>query len=152
KSFYEQARLVQTKKNTIVYHGYDTSKTYPFRDNPEPLTAPLLALPGRIITRKGHRYAIEAITQVNQYYPKASLHIYGEGPEENALKEIVKARKLENTVFFHGYVENIIEELNRYDIVIIPSLWEPFGLVFLDGFAANVPIVAFDLPAGNELI
>jgi glycosyltransferase involved in cell wall biosynthesis len=31
-------------------------------------------------------------------------------------------------------------------------MYESFGLVFLDAFAAGVPVVAFDLPAGNEII
>ena len=42
--------------------------------------------------------------------------------------------------------------LKKMDIILIPSMGESFGMVFLEAFAAGVPVVAFDLPAGNEIV
>jgi glycosyltransferase involved in cell wall biosynthesis len=38
------------------------------------------------------------------------------------------------------------------DIILVPSSGEAFGIVFLEAFAAGVSVVAFDIPAGNEII
>lgn len=42
--------------------------------------------------------------------------------------------------------------MQGYDIALVPSFFEAFGIVFLDAFGAKLPVVAFDLPSGNELI
>jgi len=55
-------------------------------------------------------------------------------------------------IFYELQPENIVQTISKYDIALLPSMYEPFGIVFLDSFAAKVPVIAFDLPAGNEII
>ena len=38
------------------------------------------------------------------------------------------------------------------DVIILPSLFEPFGLVYIEAFALKTPVVAFNTPAGNEIM
>ena len=51
-----------------------------------------------------------------------------------------------------GFVEQPYQYINNSDIVIQPSFFESFGLVFLEGLALKTPIIAFDVPAGNEIL
>ena len=42
--------------------------------------------------------------------------------------------------------------ISNSDVIILPSLFEPFGLVYIEALALKIPIVAFDTPAGNEIL
>ena len=42
--------------------------------------------------------------------------------------------------------------MSKSDIVIMPSLFEPFGLVFIEAMGLKKCIIAFDVPAGNEIL
>jgi glycosyltransferase involved in cell wall biosynthesis len=151
--FFNKTGLIKNKQQVVIYHGYEKPGLPAgglFKKNNKGDFR--LALPGRLIKRKGHRYAIEALEKLKGHYPGISLHIYGDGPDREVLQQIVAEKDLNQHIFFHGYVNDLVNRLKEMDIVLIPSLWEGFGLVFLDAFAAGVPVVAFDLPAANEII
>lgn len=149
-SFFNQSGLIGKKRQVIIYHGYVSNLPTPCSEMNEPECR--LAIPGRLLKRKGHQYAIDALEKVALPGQRISLHIYGEGPERKTIEKLIAERKFMDRVFLHGYVGNLVERLREADIVIIPSLWEGFGLVFLDAFEAGSPVVAFDLPAANEII
>jgi glycosyltransferase involved in cell wall biosynthesis len=154
RRFYQKAGL-PVKKNRIIYHGYTASvKTPVVTEQVETRnhTSPRIGLPGRLIRMKGHRFAIDAVKQLVQNYPGIQLHVFGVGPEEEAIRLHITETGMEKHVIFHGFVNNLDERLREMDVILIPSMGESFGMVFLESFAAGVPVVAFDLPAGNEII
>lgn len=148
--FFRKAGLLKGKPKVMVHHGYDVSilpeLKYPAGG------ALRLALPGRLIKHKGHFYAIEAFAIVCKKNPDATMHFYGRGPDEQAMRSRIKELGLENRIIFEGFTDSILDELQRSHIILIPSLGEAFGLVFLDAFVAGIPVVAFDLSAGNEIV
>jgi glycosyltransferase involved in cell wall biosynthesis len=152
KELLDAAGLTRNKPFAIAHNGYDVS-TLKERNIPAiRLNAPGIAIPGRLVGFKGHTYAIRAMKTILQTFPGASLHIYGTGPEETKLKEETAGLGLTSQVVFLGYVNDLPQRLQTCDLAIIPSKGEPFGIVFLDCFAAGLPVVAFDLPAGNEIV
>lgn len=154
KKFCSKASFGKGKSNVVIYHGYPNQPYHPetvILDKPL-LVKPGLVLYGRTVERKGHIYAVKALKILQQKYKEAELHIFGTGVFEKKLRDFIGREGMSNAVFFHGYKNNIIEELRKYDIALLPSYGEPFGLVFLDAFTAQIPVVAFDLPAGNEII
>jgi glycosyltransferase involved in cell wall biosynthesis len=154
KDFYRNAGL-KVKNDRIIYHGYTSHLNH---STPVALqterdrSAPQLALPGRLIKMKGHRFAIDAVKLLIPKYPGILLHFFGVGPEEEAIRQHVSETGMQDHVIFHGFTNNLDGELRKMDLVLIPSMGESFGMVFLEAFAAHVPVVAFDLPAGNEII
>lgn len=111
-----------------------------------------IILPGRLIELKGHIYAFEAMQILSKKYPSIILDCYGEGPYQDILMEQINTMSINHLVNLKGFNQNIIKKISEYDIVLIPSLFESFGVVFLDAFVSQVPVIAFDLPAGNEII
>lgn len=153
RSFYERCHFTKKGGGVVIYHGYCDDKSVLLSDKTRRTDSELkLVLPGRVVERKGHKYALDALLFLKRKKKNVSLHFLGDGPNTDKLKGEIHKLKIEKDVYFHGYKDNILLELAKYDIVVLPSLWEPFGLVFLDAFAARVPVVAFDLPAGNEII
>jgi glycosyltransferase involved in cell wall biosynthesis len=152
KDLIEAAGLLWEKPFTIAHNGYDTHRVKERNSGQTVLSAPRIALPGRLVGFKGHTYAIQAMKTILQTMPGATLQIYGQGPDENKLKEQTSNLGLNKQVFFSGHVNDLPQHLQTCDLALIPSIGEPFGIVFLDCFAAGLPVVAFDLPAGNEII
>lgn len=153
-SFFIKAGLLKKGAGRVIHHGYSISNTTndELTKTTKVITAPRIVLPGRIIKLKGHIYALGVLDIVRQKYPEATLHFFGAGPFKQQVLQEVSSLQLTSSVFFHGYVHELLDELREYDIAVIPSFYESFGMVFLDCFAARVPVVAFDLPAGNEII
>lgn len=104
---------------------------------------PLLALParplrrprrfaliGRLTRMKGFDLAIEGFRRSAP--ADAELNVFGDGPDRDALVEIAGD---DPRIAFHPWTapESAMEET---EIVLMPSRWEPFGLVALEAFAA----------------
>lgn len=72
----------------------------------------------------------------------ATLLLVGEGPEKEAIEELVQALGLENQVIFTGKRDDLAELLSISDLMMHLSEKEAFGLVLLEALACGVPSVA----------
>ncbi len=113
---------------------------------------PQLIIVGRIVLLKGHRFLIEAMVKIKAIFPEVKLLVLGEGSEKNNCIQQVQALGLQNNVEFLGFKSHPYSYIAHSDAVILPSLFEPFGLVYIEAFALKTPVVAFDTPAGNEIM
>jgi glycosyltransferase involved in cell wall biosynthesis len=150
ESMFRQAGFLKDKHVVTIYHGvrFSSSEKKPAKQK----AGFKLVIFGRLVRFKGHIYAIQAMNLLRTKYPAISLDIYGSGPEEEYLMQETEALGLKDHVAFKGFVQNIAATIDAYDLALVPSIGEPFGMVFLESFRAGLPVVAFDLPAGNEII
>ena len=88
-----------------------------------------IALTGRLDKMKGFDIAIEALSSVDFDF---ECHIFGEGEEKNNLQQLIQERNLEEKVFLKGFSRQINNVLYSCDLHIIPSRFEPYGLVAID--------------------
>lgn len=109
---------------------------------------------GRLVPEKGVQFLIEAIIKVLAFEPNTKLLIAGKGPYEETLKEQVQAKGLAKKVNFLGFIgDEERDVLYRYaDAIIFPSLYEPFGIVALEGMASGRPVVVADTGGLSEII
>jgi glycosyltransferase involved in cell wall biosynthesis len=107
---------------------------------------------GRIEIIKGHHFLIDAMPAVLKIFPNAKLLVLGDGTEKANCEEQVKAAGLQSNIEFMGFVQQPYQYISNSDILIQPSFFESFGLVFIEGLALKTPIIAFDVPAGNEIL
>lgn len=136
-----------------IHHGI----TFPKFDNPPQSESfrkatPQLITVGRIEIIKGHHLLIDAMPAILKVFPQIKLLILGEGNEKANCEKQVKDANLQNNVEFMGFVQQPYQYINNSDVIIQPSFFESFGLVFIEGLALKTPIVAFDVPAGNEIL
>lgn len=102
---------------------------------------------------KGHRFALEALARLERSRPgEAELVLLGDGPLLGECEAQVSALGLERAVRFLGRRDDLGRWLRRADVVILPSLWEGFGVVLAEGMAAGKPAVAFDVGGASEVI
>jgi len=136
----------------VIYHGVDVKF-----DHAAPLknfdaNSPSLVVVGRLEPYKGHRFVIDALRIALQKMPGINLYIIGEGSGRQDLEKRVTKAGVDNNVKFLGFRSNALAYINAADLIIIPSLFEPFGLVFIEGIGLGKCVVAFDVPAGNEIL
>lgn len=137
----------------VVHYGFDLPGVGPDADlGGKRFGDPQLALVGRLVGFKGHRLALEALERLRLGYPGIRLVIVGSGPLEAELRDRVAKARLDEHVVFVGYSPKAREYMAASDVVLVPSLAEGFGVVFLEAFSVGRPVVAFDVPAANEIV
>lgn len=111
-----------------------------------------IAIVGRLSDEKNQRLAIDAFSLVDRQ--GFTLHIYGQGPLENELKELVRNRKLQNVVFFEGQVKNIVEHIKHCEILILSSDFEGMPNALIEGMAMGLACISTNFPSGaaEELV
>lgn len=96
---------------------------------------------GRLIKRKGLPYLLKALARIKERNIKVLL--IGEGPEEGYLKNLASNLGISHRVDFLGPLseERKFQHLSRADIFVLPSLYEGFGIVFLEAMYCGLPII-----------
>ena len=93
---------------------------------------------------KGYDRVIEALSQMNTKNIKYYLIGKTDEIELNRINKLVKQYKLENVVEVIGFVNDV--ELTEYyyasNLLVMPSVGEGFGLVFIDSMANGLPVIA----------
>lgn len=111
---------------------------------------------GHCFPRKGIKYLIEAINELDQYH--FTLDIVGDTGKDpkyyDSLVSFIVKNGLTNKVNFYGRVnqERLSEFYSNADIFILPSLWEGFGIVLLEAMYFKLPIIASSVAAIPELV
>lgn len=107
---------------------------------------------GQLFARKGHRFLIAALAQIEQQFPDVHIGIIGKGPEEDNLKQQIIALGLEHKVHLLGFRENALRYVRAFDIWAMPSLKEGLPLALLEGMSGHLPVIASDIPEMRDVI
>ncbi|MEW9699832.1 1,4-alpha-glucan branching protein domain-containing protein [Paenibacillus sp. SI8] len=107
---------------------------------------------GRLVYEKGVQIIIDAMPAILSQVPNAALVIAGSGPMEQELRS--KAASLGNRVRFTGFVDEAYRSqlYQAAEVCVIPSLYEPFGIVALEAMASRRPLVLSDTGGLAEII
>jgi glycosyltransferase involved in cell wall biosynthesis len=106
----------------------------------------------RLTGQKGITHAIEAFKLVAEQRSDTHYVIAGEGPLRTELEAQVTAANLQDRVHFLGWRPDARTLYGAFDLFLMPSLWEGFGLVLLEAMAAGIPIVASNVSAIPEIV
>ncbi|MHB1044085.1 MAG: glycosyltransferase family 4 protein [Eubacteriales bacterium] len=113
---------------------------------------PLVGMVARLHPVKGHRYFLEAAREVLAALPEARFVIAGEGPGREAMEQLAGRLGIEDSVVFTGFVEEVWPLMADLDLLVVPSLWEGFGLTAVEALALGVPVVAADVGGLPEAV
>lgn len=97
---------------------------------------------------KRHELTIKAISKI----PDVTLIILGKGEEEKKLKELANAYLPGRCIITSTSYKNIKNYYAISNLFVLPSREEPFGIVYLEAMASNLPIVAPDDCQRREII
>jgi glycosyltransferase involved in cell wall biosynthesis len=151
--FFVEGGISRPDRMEMIHYGFDFSTVVYDEDVARYRVGdPQLVIVGRLVPFKGHRYLLDCMPTLLQRFQRLRLVIVGSGPLENDLRREIAARGLEASVLMEGYRPNAHDYMRASDVVLVPSVSEGFGAVFLEAFNNYRPVVAFDVPAANEII
>ena len=107
---------------------------------------------GRLSREKGFDVLIDALYALEKQGYKVRCDIFGDGPERAALLQRIDKYSLKGKVVLRGAHDNVRQLLPHYDLIVVPSRMESFGLVVLEAYDAGIPVVASDVPGLRELV
>jgi glycosyltransferase involved in cell wall biosynthesis len=109
---------------------------------------------GRLVPQKGIEYLIHAVPIVARRRPEAKFIIAGDGWYRDHLQWIANTTGHRWRITFTGFIPDwdLIALTKSADVLVVPSVYEPFGIVALEGMAAGVPVVASQVGGLTEFI
>jgi glycosyltransferase involved in cell wall biosynthesis len=154
------SRLTDPSKIVIIPNGIDIDywRILPrkglFRDK-YGIRGPIIGSIGRIVWAKGFQYLIKATPMILKEFPNAKIVIVGQDfGYLTELKELAYRLRVHGSVIFTGPLraEEVKEFYIDSDVVVIPSIYETFGIVALEAMACGKPIVASHIGGLREIL
>jgi len=112
-----------------------------------PVDANVVVSLGRFSWEKGFDLLLDAWAEVTDRFPEWSLHLYGDGPDEDALRRRCEQLGL-TTVKFCGRTTDVPSVLMAASVYALSSRHEGMPVVLTEALEFGVPCVAFDVSPG----
>ena len=112
----------------------------------------LLGMVCRIVEQKGIPYALRAFRQIWDRFPTANLIIAGDGDLRLQLEALARELGIDANVHWLGWRGDALKLIGAFDALLMPSLWEGFGLVLLEAMSRRVPVIANRVSAIPEVV
>ncbi|MBR3281529.1 MAG: glycosyltransferase family 4 protein [Clostridia bacterium] len=141
--------------NGININKFDNQyRDWDFRRNYASDNEKIVFFAGRIVFEKGIQVLLDAAPKILQNYNDVKFVIAGRGPCLDELKAQAERLGISNRVYFTGYLNDvqITKMYKAIDVAVFPSLYEPFGIVALEGMLAGAATVVSDVGGLNEIV
>jgi len=114
----------------------------------------LVLLVGRLVYEKGFQLALEALQPIIDELPGVRFLVAGSGTHEEQLKAQARELGIMERGTFLGWIgDDVLHSLYRIaDLTVVPSLYEPFGLVALEAMASGCPCIVADTGGLREVV
>ena len=98
---------------------------------------------GSLKEQKNYSFLIKSLRTFN---PNIELHIIGKGPLKEKLEEQIRQSGMEDRVKLLGGISEVYRVLKNYDLFIMASRYEGFGIALTEAMAAGLPTLISNAP------
>ncbi len=158
KSIIDEKYEINPEKMAVIPPGFFPDKYHRIEESELAAARKRLGLPdrfiitvGRIASNKGYDLLINAFKDVKAEIPDVKL-VFAIGSNEESDKkkradfaDMAKDLGLAEDVLFYGHVKELEVFYNAAEILVMPSTYEPFGMVAIEGMACGTPAVVTSL-------
>jgi glycogen(starch) synthase len=151
---------LEERRVAVIPNGVDPSELRPTGDLQtlrsefaEPHER-LVLLVGRLVYEKGFQLALDALPDVIERVGNVRFLVAGSGTHEAELKAQAESLGLSEHGTFLGWIgDDVLHSLYRIaDLCVVPSIYEPFGLVALEAMASGCPCIVADTGGLREVV
>ena len=132
-----------TKRVSVIPNVVNLNKTGKYSD----CLSKSVIFVGRITEQKDINSLLCIWSIVQQRYPEWHLHIFGEFMNKEEKKDM-NIKIAQQNICMHEPTSQIIDRYLNSSILLMTSVYEPFGLVLPEAMSCGLPVVAFDCPYG----
>ncbi|MFW9879368.1 MAG: glycosyltransferase [Candidatus Thorarchaeota archaeon] len=158
---------VATKKVEVIYDGIEQNSVVTLSaDGKEEIrekynldSSAIIGTMGRLVPFKKQEIMIMAVDKLIKNGMNIKCLIVGAAENDsnsiryaNNLKDLVKKLNLSHHVRFMGFQDNPFEIIESFDVFVLPSILEPFGMVVLEAMSLGIPVISFDKGGPSEII
>lgn len=142
----------------VIYNGIDPA---PFQQPAKTCLRSILSLSkqaaligfvGQLDERKGIACLLEAFARTDGLFPQAHLLLVGEGRLKTMVERFAADNGLGNRIHLLGFQKNVEEVMKAIDMLVLPSLWEGFGIVLIEAMAAGKPTITTNVSSMPEIV
>lgn len=143
--------ILSQKRHLLLLNGIDPTV---WKRTSRPTVKPyLIGMVARLSVEKGIERSIHAIHLLNSQGIKASLAIWGEGPQERQLQALIQELSLSDSVILKGFSDQLPTELQSCSLFLFtPKFGEGSSRVLLEAMALEIPCIVMDSPSMDEVI
>jgi glycosyltransferase involved in cell wall biosynthesis len=152
---------IQSEKSSVIPNAIDTS-VYSKSFDREAVRRKygigpyekMVLFVGRLVPQKGVEYLVKAVPSIVQNHGGAKFVISGEGWFKSNLENLAARTGYGYRIRFLGFIPDseLIELSMCTDVLVVPSVYEPFGIVALEGMAAGVPVVVSNIGGLADIV
>ena len=150
---------IAPEKIEVLYHGIDLDQYIAPLDAATakarlglPADARTVGVVASLIPRKGHRFLLEALKNMEATAGPIHALFAGEGPLEAELRAQVQELGLEERVHFLGFRRDVAEVVCAFDVFVLPSLKEGLSIAVMEAMALEKPVVCSEIAGLPEVV
>lgn len=112
----------------------------------------VFATVARLHRKKNHELLIRAFARMQSNAPRATLLLIGDGDLRDDLQTLANDLGVGAKVIFAGFVRDVERYYGAFDVFVLPSKVETFGMVLLEAFVAKLPVIASSVGGIPEVV
>lgn len=107
---------------------------------------------GRLTYQKAQIILFKAFKILSEKYSNIKLEIIGDGEDKVSLQKFINENDLGSKIIFRGYIDDIYNEMKKFDAHVLTSRFEGMGYVNLEAMALNVPVITSDVGGATNFL
>lgn len=132
--------LCDEAKLSVIHNAYFLDDVVPQPGPPN--NGQVVGFVGRLVDQKGCEYLVRAAPHVISTHPHARFVIVGDGPERERLESLARELGVASAIEFAGYDPAPARRMRSMNVLAVPSVYEPLGMVALEAMACGVAVIA----------
>ena len=164
KRGFVSSSLLAEDRVVTIHNGIDVSAAGEIRRRVGPLRRragasaddPVIGFVGRLCPSKGLETLLQATARLVPRWPRLKVFVLGDEDGDRTyrrhLQQLARNLRLDGHLVFFGYVEDAASRSAEFDVQVVCSLAEPFGLVTLEAMAQARPVVATATGGSPEIV
>ena len=112
----------------------------------------VIGMVARIAEQKSPKTFIEVANIIAKKIPHARFLMVGDGEQLSDIESMIEIYDLKDKVFITGWVQEPLNYISQFDVALLTSKWEGFGLVIPEYMLSRVPVIASNVGGIKNII